>query len=56
MQPIHLCELLWLKKKFDPDFFDRKYLADLWLGERLPDIKQPKSGKWARAKLTKKEN
>jgi len=49
---ISLSELLWLKKKFDEKFYDRKYLADLWLGGRLPKAKRPTNGKWTKRELT----
>ncbi len=48
MPKITLAELLWLKKKFDGKFYDRKYLAGLWLGGRLPRAKRPSRGKWAK--------
>jgi hypothetical protein len=41
-----MANMLWLKRKFDPENYDPEWIASLWLGGMLPEPEEPAPIQW----------
>jgi len=43
---ITLANMLWLKQRYDPEYYDPEWIASLWHGRALPEPEEPVRPRW----------